>query len=156
MPAFSFLAPCSGRMLESSHHPSHLVRSQWLGYTTCIDISGNQVLAPSTAKVDYISPAGNFIHLVSPQQGRIMLLLGAQELAIKLPALQPHVRAGDTVEQGTALLSVNQTQLRQQANAYNLMAVILQPNAEFDKLTLRTSGAVTALESELVIQKDVA
>jgi len=156
MPAFSLLAPCSGRVVDSSHHPSPLIRSHWLGHTTCIDVSSNQLLAPTAAKVDYVSPAGNFIHLLSTQHGRIMLFLGAHEQSTKIPAIQRHISSGDEVDRGAPLLSLNQTLLRQQTNLYNLMAVILQPNIEFDTLALRNSGAVTALESELVIQKDVS
>ena len=155
MQAPSLLAPCSGRLLTSSHHPSPLIQSQWLGHTTCIDVSGNQVFAPADAVISYISPAGNFIHLNTDALGRILLCLGAHEPANKLTALHRHVGSGDEVTRGTPLLSLNQALIRRQANAYNLMAVILQPNYSFDKLTLRESGAVTALESELVIQKDI-
>ncbi len=146
-------APMTGTLMAVEAIPDQVFSAKMLGDGFAIAPETGEVLSPCAGKVTQIFPTSHAIGIETPEGLEILIHIGIDTVELKGEGFTRLVQAGDTVEAGTPLLSVELEKLT--GHGKSLVTPVIITNMDkvesirVEPITHLTAGATPAVRITL-------
>ncbi|SMQ66003.1 phosphoenolpyruvate-dependent sugar phosphotransferase system, EIIA 1 [Pseudidiomarina planktonica] len=142
-------APAHGRKQPLVHHPDSVVQQQVLGSGLSLQVHGNELVAPASGLLKYVSPAGHYWHFLLPHASpascgskkfeNCVLLFADPAFSTHLPGITKQPKLGQKIRAGTLLARLHLPVL--QANLGHTALAIVFPDRSANEIDWQPGSA---------------
>lgn len=120
-------APMSGPVIRLEEVPDPVFAEKMVGDGIAIDPTTSTVLAPISGRIVQIHPSNHAITIESAEGVQVLLHIGLDTVKLKGEGFTPHVKTGDRVEKGQALIDFDADLLARKAKSLMSLIIIAEP-----------------------------
>lgn len=148
----SIAAPAHGRKQPLAQHPDTVIQQQILGPGLSLQVHGNELVAPATGLLKYVSPAGHYWHFLLPRQHtainepkayeNCLLLFADPAYKTHLPGVEKQPQLGQKIRAGSLLAKLHLRELQASIGHTSLAIVFpdrLESNIQWQPGSVRSN-----------------
>lgn len=150
MSKFEILCPCEGEIKGIEEFPDEVIADKVLGDGFCVNLTGNQIVAPFDGEITVLYPSGHAICISQEQGVQMMIHIGAE--TYKLEGLnKTFVNVGDHVKKGDLLIKTDVRKMKKKTGNTAAALVFM----ENERVTWQKKDCgVKCLELVAEVEKD--
>ena len=138
----TLIAPLSGPLIPLERVPDPVFAQKMVGDGISIDPLDQCLRAPCAGRIVQLHPAGHAVTVATPEGIEILMHIGLDTVNLKGVGFTPHVKAGDAVKVGDALIEFDADYIA--THAKSLLTQIVITNSERVAQFKPATGRVTA------------
>jgi phosphoenolpyruvate-protein phosphotransferase len=152
-------APLSGQLVPIERVPDPVFSQKMVGDGIAVDPISQSLLAPCDGEIVMLHPANHALTLVTAEGIEVLMHIGLDTINLKGSGFSPHIKTGDRVKSGAALIDFDADYVA--THAKSLLSMIVVTNPEKVAAFERGSDSVTAgkdvvLELQLAVEEVAA
>ena len=136
------IAPLSGRLVKIENVPDPVFAEKMVGDGISIDPTSQTLIAPCDGEVIQLHPSHHAVTLKSPDGIEVLMHIGLDTVTLRGEGFVPHVKVGDRVRSGDALIDFDADYVA--THARSLLTQIVITNGEKIAQFLPQTGDVVA------------
>jgi len=136
------LAPLSGRLVKIENVPDPVFAEKMVGDGVSIDPVSQTLIAPCDGEVIQLHPSCHAVTIKSPEGIEVLMHIGLDTVTLRGEGFKPHVKVGDRVRAGDALIDFKADYVAMHARS--LLTQIVITNGEKVARFLPQVGDVVA------------
>jgi phosphocarrier protein FPr len=136
------IAPLSGRLVKIENVPDPVFAEKMVGDGISIDPISQTLVAPCDGEIIQLHPSHHAVTIKSPEGIEVLMHIGLDTVTLRGEGFVPHVKVGDRVRSGDALIDFNADYVA--THARSLLTQIVITNGEKIAQFLPQSGDVIA------------
>ncbi|PSB30062.1 phosphoenolpyruvate--protein phosphotransferase [Stenomitos frigidus] len=149
----SLLAPLSGSLFAIEHVPDPVFAQKMVGDGIAIDPTSQSLLAPCDGEIIQLHPSHHAVTLRTLQGLEVLMHIGLDTVALRGKGFTPHVKVGDRVKTGEALIDFDADYIA--LHAKSLLTEMVITNGDRVQTLIGRSGSVTVGE-DIILEVTLA